>query len=444
VKNSLVGQLRPASPNGNSARVAMSGKKCFVIMPFGDKKHPITERDINFDTVYQEFIKPAVEALKITCIRSDEVSKSGLIHREMIDLILGCELVVVDITTGNPNVMYELGIRHAAKRWGTIILRQAGADSIPFNISGLRSVDYQLDTPEQTEHSRLLLKTNIHNCLVERNIDSLVHTLFPGLNVTRRAQPCSERRTFVWSCPKAPHKKLCIVTGDILNVDTVDLWVNPENTKMQMGRYYDDSISSYIRYYGASRDRRGAVVNDIIFRALSREMGAGFVVEPGTVIVTHPGNLRRSNNVKAVLHVAAQHGEPGRGYTTIRSYENCVKNALDAADDINRGLLYRLGLKQPSKSIIFPLFGTRNPDDDPQLVALNLVRTAKNYLETWSNCTMERVYFLAWTDSDEELCLTAFQRLGLNYEGVEPEEEGKPEEEPTQSEPPAAGEAPHP
>jgi hypothetical protein len=121
-----------------------------------------------------------------------------------------------------------------------------------------------------------------------------------------------------------------------------------------------------------------------------------------------------------------------------------VKNALDAADDINRGLLYRLGLKQPSKSIIFPLFGTRNPDDDPQLVALNLVRTAKNYLETWSNCTMERVYFLAWTDSDEELCLTAFQRLGLNYEGVEPEEEGKPEEEPTQSEPPAAGEAPNP
>jgi O-acetyl-ADP-ribose deacetylase (regulator of RNase III) len=366
------------------------------------------------------------------------VSKSGLIHREMIDLILGSEIVLVDITTGNPNVMYELGIRHAAKRWGTIILRQASAEAIPFNISGLRSVEYQLDTPTQTEHSRLLLETNLRNCLVERNIDSLVHTLFPGLNVTRRAKPCSERRTFVWSCPKAPHKRLCIVTGDIINVDTVDLWVNPENTKMQMGRYYDRSISSYIRYYGATRDCRGAVVSDTIFRALNRQMGAGFVVEPGTVIVTHPDNLRRSNNVKAVLHVAAQHGEPGRGYTTIRSYENCVTNALDAAEEINGGLLYRLGLKQPSKSIIFPLFGTRNPDDDPQAVALNLVRTAKNYLETWPTSKIERVYFLAWTDADEELCLIAFQRLGLTFEKVEPDDgSARPEL-------PAAAESPHP
>src|SRR5262249_10564821 len=164
------------------------------------------------------------------------------------------------------------------------------------------------------------------------------------------------------------------------------------------------------------------------------EMGSGFVVEPGTVIVTHPGNLRRSNNVKAVLHVAAQHGEPGRGYTTIRSYENCVKNALDAADDINRGLSYRLRLKQPSKSIIFPLFGTRNFDDDPQVVALNLVRAAKNYLETWPHCTIERVYFLAWTDADEELCLIAFQRLGLNFEKVEPDESAAQAEQPAAAE----------
>ena len=39
------------------------------------------------------------------------------------------DLAIVDITTGNPNVMYELGVRHAAKRWGTIILRKAGHDN---------------------------------------------------------------------------------------------------------------------------------------------------------------------------------------------------------------------------------------------------------------------------------------------------------------------------
>jgi hypothetical protein len=93
-----------------------------------------------------------------------------------------------------------------------------------------------------------MLRINIRNCLKERNVDSLVHTLFPGLNVTQRPETRTERLTYVWSSPKAPQKKLCIVTGDILNVDTIDLWVNPENTKMQMDRYYANSVSSNIRY----------------------------------------------------------------------------------------------------------------------------------------------------------------------------------------------------
>jgi hypothetical protein len=129
--------------------------------------------------------------------------------------------------------------------------------------------------------------------------------------------------------------------------------------------------------------------------------------------------------------VAAQHGEPGKGYTIIRSYVNCVINALDVADSLNRHPLRRLKIRRPLKSIIFPLFGTRNRDEDPQVVAFNLVRTAKNYLETWSDCTLERIYFLAWTDADEELCVTAFQRLGLTFERAEPSDDLSREERST-------------
>src|SRR6516162_6334892 len=111
----------PTSPNGTGPVEPWTGRKCFVVMPFGDKKHPISGRDIDFDATYEQFIKPVVEELKITCIRSEKVSKTGLIHGEMIQQILKSDVAIVDITTGNPNVMYELGIRHAAKRWGTII-----------------------------------------------------------------------------------------------------------------------------------------------------------------------------------------------------------------------------------------------------------------------------------------------------------------------------------
>lgn len=401
----------------------IAGRRCFVVMPFGDKKHPITGKQIDFDAVYQSFIKPAVEALKLDCVRSDEVSKSGLIHREMIEAIISSDVVLVDITTGNANVMYELGIRHAAKRWGTIILREAGPDAIPFNISGLRAIDYQLDNDDLIEQSRQLLETNIRNCLFERNVDSLVHTLFPGLNVTQQARPIPFRRTYVWEWPGSPGKQLCIVTGDITNVDMVDLWVNPENTSMQMGRYHDNSISSLIRYYGAQRDRRGSVKKDSIVEALNREMGKGYSVEPGTVIVTPPGRLQRSNKVMAIVHIAAQHGEPGRGYSTVRSQENCVMNALDAAEWFNYRILRRLGFRRRARSILFPLFGTRASGDDPQMVTFNLVQSAKVYLETWPDCPIEKVYFLAYTDTDEEYLLTAFQRLGLTFKHSEPEEE---------------------
>ena len=417
--NPPVAPMTAELPLNAVAPGAMFGRTCFVIMPFGDKVHPITGQTIDFNHVYSAFIKPAVEDLGLKCVRSDEVSKAGLIHKDMIDLILKSDIVIVDITTGNPNVMYELGIRHAAKKWGTIIVRQAGKDSIPFNISGLRAVDYDLATKDLIVHAQRLLDTNIRNCLVERNIDSLVHTLFPGLNVTRRAEPIAERKVFVWSNPKSPRTKLCIVSGDHANIDMIDLWVNPENTKMQMGRFHDNSISSYIRYYGARRNSTGTVVDDRIATILQRSMRDARNVEPGTVIITKPGALAQNNGVKAVLHVAALQGEPGRGYRTIRGSRTCVKNALDAAEDYNSRLACRLGWQSRARSIMFPLFGTNNPDEDPLLVAYNLIHTAKVYVEMWPEFSLDRIYFQAYTDRDDELCVTTFSKLGLTFEPQE-------------------------
>ena len=67
-----------------------------------------------------------------------------------------------------------------------------------------------------------------------------------------------------------------------------------------------------------------------------------------------------------------------------------------------------------------PLFGTRSPDEDPQTVATNLVRTVKNYVDMWPEFSIDRVYFGAYTDADNELCVTAFNRLKLQFEGTEP------------------------
>lgn len=408
----------------------IAGKTCFVIMPFGIKQHPLTGEPIDFDLVYEKIIKPAAEGvLKLKCIRADEERGAGLIHKAMVERIIKSDVAIVDITTLNPNVLYELGVRHTAKRSGTIIIRRRG-DPVPFNINGMRAFDYDFDHgldlngpdaqggDEVNRRSRESLMTSLRTTLIERNGDSLVHSLVPRLNVSMRPKPFPGRHTFVWRSKKVNTKEFSIIRGHIMKIDTVDAWVNHENTKMQMGRFHDNSISACVRYFGSRRDNTGMVTTDTIDRAIKRKMGRRQLVEPGTVIITSSGKLQQTNNVRAIVHVAAQHGEPGNGYATIRGYADCVMNALDGIEIYNKSWRTRWGFRKPLRSVLFALMGTQG-DRDPQEVADNLVRAAKDYLETWPHSPVNRVCFLAYTDADDELCETAFRRLDLQYVGDE-------------------------
>ena len=391
-------------------------KTCFVIMPYcAERKHPVSGDIIDFDATYEKMISPAVKAAGMDCIRADHVEKAGVIHKDMIERILTSDMVVVDITTGNPNVLYELGIRHTARKTGTIIIRRQG-DRIPFNINAMRVIEYEFGADEAINEShRDVLSSILKANLQDVPTDSLVHTMIPDLNMTRRAVPLSHRKTYHWKWKGAQEKRFCIVTGDITNIVDVDVWVNPENTKMQMGRLHDDSVSASIRFYGARRDNRGSVLKDYVHNHLHRQIGGLDGVEAGTVIVTNSGCLRKSNGVKAIFHVAAQHGEPGKGYVTIRSYPDCVTNALEEADEINDTWERRFGLRSRLTSIIFPLLGTRGAERDPQVVADRLVVAAREHVDRYPDSHVSRICFLAYTDRDEQLCEAAFRHAGFEY-----------------------------
>jgi hypothetical protein len=105
--------------------MAISERKrtCFVIMPFGEKKD-LDGKDIDFDDIYRFFFKKAIEDLGIECIRCDEIEEAGSIHEKMFEHIYLADIVVVDITTSNANVYYELGIRHALAKGVTVLIRR--------------------------------------------------------------------------------------------------------------------------------------------------------------------------------------------------------------------------------------------------------------------------------------------------------------------------------
>jgi hypothetical protein len=133
---------------------------CFVDMPFGKKTDPGTRIEIDFDEIYKRAIKPAVEETGLKCIRGDEERTGGIIHKPMFGRLLLCEFVIADMTTANPNVFYELGIRHAAKPYTTIPIF-ATIGSPPFDVGFVRAIPYNLEDGKLTVGAAKSLKDQI-------------------------------------------------------------------------------------------------------------------------------------------------------------------------------------------------------------------------------------------------------------------------------------------
>src|SRR5712671_5091115 len=116
---------------------------CFVLMPFGTKTDA-AGRVTNFDKVYQNIIMPAVVQAGLEPVRADEEKIGGTIHKPMFERLMLCHYAVADITGANPNVFYELGIRHALRPRSTAIIFVEGT-VIPFDIALVRGIAYRTD-----------------------------------------------------------------------------------------------------------------------------------------------------------------------------------------------------------------------------------------------------------------------------------------------------------
>lgn len=356
-----------------------TAENCFVIMPFGERE--IDGVTIDFDKIYKDLIKDTIENLNMTCVRSDEIAQTGWIQSEMFKHIYQSRVAVVDITSRNPNVFYELGVRHALVDSVTVLLRRKGT-TIPFNIQGFKVIDYDEDYKSFNAAKKQIAEF-IKNGLERKRKDSPVHEVLK-LRIDTAPKPIRKTTFYEYCFPDVPHKKVGLVTGDIRFVKGIDVWVNSENTNMQMARHYDKSISGTIRYCGAKKGPDNVVVDDIIAKELSNV--AGNQVPAGEIIVTGAGELEQGNGVKKIFHAAAVTGQPAQGYTPIADIGVCVRNALCKADaDEFRTIQL--------ESILFPLLGTGEAGGDLEQKARELIDTAIAHLEGLHRAVFKRCTF---------------------------------------------------
>lgn len=134
------------------------GKVCFVISTIG---HTGSAHRKHADLVLNYLIKPvAADEFRYAVWRGDESLHSGMITIDVINTIISADLVVADLTFLNPNVFYELALRHFVRK---PVVHLASMDTkLPFDNADHRAIIYDITDWDSHERTRTTLKKVIH------------------------------------------------------------------------------------------------------------------------------------------------------------------------------------------------------------------------------------------------------------------------------------------
>jgi tetratricopeptide (TPR) repeat protein len=155
-------------------------KTCFVVMPI---RKDGTSEHAHFKSLYNVVLKPTLSAAGYEVIRGDEVQDNGAITKNIVTQLAEADLVVADLTDLNPNVFYELGVRHVFRSSGTIVIvDELRTDSVPFDLTAYRVLSYRGDFAGLDDLRRELVAfVRQWETLGLDHVDNPVHDWIPAL-----------------------------------------------------------------------------------------------------------------------------------------------------------------------------------------------------------------------------------------------------------------------
>lgn len=115
-------------------------KTCFIACPIGSADSDERKRS---DGILRHILKPVLDELGYETVRADQMQSAGRITTQVLQSLNDADIVIADLTGENPNVMYELGIRHAIQK--PFIHMMEKNNKLPFDIYDVRTVFYRLD-----------------------------------------------------------------------------------------------------------------------------------------------------------------------------------------------------------------------------------------------------------------------------------------------------------
>ncbi|RYY25414.1 MAG: DUF4071 domain-containing protein [Chitinophagaceae bacterium] len=157
---------------------------CFMIMPYGTKPTmsdvPGNPATINYDDLWEKTFRPLIEDdLGYLAIRADQ-DLGALIIKKMIERLALSDLVIAEVTSPNANVYYEIGVRHAAKNTGCVLI-SADWSKQHFDLNQIAQVRYPLAEGTVSDATASLARSTLKTAVVPMiNGTSPVYECLPG------------------------------------------------------------------------------------------------------------------------------------------------------------------------------------------------------------------------------------------------------------------------
>jgi len=178
--------LKPVNEGRNTVHADFNST-CFYIIPI---EQVDTEERKHSDLFLESIVQPALEPFNLRVVRADHIDKPGVITKQIIDYLVHSKLVIVDLSFHNPNVFYELAIRHMMRKPVVQITRQS--EHIPFDVNTVRTIVIDTATiytlVPQLETHKSEIAAQVRQALENPDsADNPISMYYPGLTVNLAA-----------------------------------------------------------------------------------------------------------------------------------------------------------------------------------------------------------------------------------------------------------------
>lgn len=142
-------------------------RTCFIVCPIGEEGSEIRK---NSDQLLKHILQPVCNECNFECVRVDNLHDNDSITDTIIKYLKESDLVIADLSTHNPNAFFELGYRTALNK--PAIHLKNSIDTLPFDVSAIRTIVYDLKDLDKVEETKNRLKETIKNLTFDEQSQS--------------------------------------------------------------------------------------------------------------------------------------------------------------------------------------------------------------------------------------------------------------------------------